>query len=106
MTNCSTKRWKFPLYFHYYFYTYGKCPKNRELKWFSFLFFSRVTIMPHSYDGDIADLQTPAQLENIEFPQKIFTGKLRSFNKNWFSRFNCSEDAAVCFASIKAMLMV
>ena len=62
--------------------------------------------MPHSYDRDIADLKTPAQLENIEFPQKIFTGKLRSFNKNWFSRFNCSEDAAVCFASIKAMLMV
>ena len=89
MTNCSTKQRKFPLYFHHYFHTYGKCPKNRELKWFSFLFFfSRVTVLSHSYDHDVANLQTPAQPQNIDFPQRRFSGKLRSFNKNWFSRFN------------------
>ena len=39
MTDCSIKQWKVPLYFHHYFYTYGKYLKNRELKWFSFYFF-------------------------------------------------------------------
>ena len=69
MANCNTKRWKFPHYFRHYFYTYGKCTKTRELKWFLFLFFSRETILSHSYDQDIANLQTPIY-------------------KNWFGRFN------------------
>ena len=30
MENCSTKRWKFLLYFHHYFYTHGKCPSFRK----------------------------------------------------------------------------
>ena len=30
MKNCSTKRWKFLLYFHHYFYTHGKCPSFRK----------------------------------------------------------------------------
>ena len=30
MKDCSTKRWKFPLYFHHYFYTHGKCPRFRK----------------------------------------------------------------------------
>ena len=96
MINCSTKRWKFTLYFHHYFCTYGKCPKNRELKWFSFLFFSRVTVLSHSYDHDIANLQTPAQPQN-----RCFSGKLRSFN-NWI-HYNCSKDAAFCFVCIEAL---
>ena len=101
MINCSTERWKFPLYFHQYHYTYGKCPKSRELKWFPFIFFSRVIILSHSYDHEIADLQTPARPQNIEFWQRIFSGKLRSFNKNWFSRFNwihysCCKDPVFC----------
>ena len=108
MINCSTERWKFPLYFHQYHYTYGKCPKNRELKWFPFIFFSRVIILSHSYDHEIADLQTPARPQNIEFWQRIFSGKLRSFNKNWFSRFNwihynCCKDAVFCFVCKKAL---
>ena len=46
------------------------------------LFFSRVTILSHSYDHNIANLQTPAQPQNIEFPQRLFLEKLQSFNKN------------------------
>ena len=36
MTNCSTKRWKFPLYFHHYICTYGnenvRDPQQRYFK--------------------------------------------------------------------------
>ena len=72
------------------------------------LFFSRVTILSHSYDHNVANLQTPAQPQNIEFTQRLFSEKLQSFNKNWFSRFNwihydCSKDAAFCFVCIKAL---
>ena len=68
MKNCSTKRWTFPLYFHHYFYTHGKCPRFRRL----------------------------------------FSGKLRSFIKNCFSRFNwihyeCSKDTALHFVCIQAL---
>ena len=81
---------------------------SEKLKWFLFLFFSRVTILSHSYDYDIANLQTPAQPQNIEFRQRLFSGKLQSFDKNWFSRFNwihddCPKDAAYCFVCIKAL---
>ena len=48
---------------------------------FSFKFFSRVTNLSHSYDHDIPNLQTQAQPQNIEFLQRLFSGKLRSFNK-------------------------
>ena len=70
--------------------------------------FSRVTIPSHSYDHNIANLQAPAQPQNIEFPQRLFSGKLRSFNKHRFSRFNwihydCSKDVAFCFVCIRAL---
>ena len=44
--------------------------------------FSSVTILPHSYGHDIANLQKPAQLQNIEFRQRLFSEKLQSFQKN------------------------
>ena len=75
---------------------------------FIFFFFSRVTNLSHSYDHDIANLQTPAKPLNFEFLQRLFLRKLRSFNKNWCSRFtwihyDCSKDAAFCFVCIKAL---
>ena len=53
-------------------------------------------------------MQTPAQPQNIEFQQRLFSGKLQSFDKNWFSRFNwihddCPKDAVYCFVCIKAL---